>query len=80
MSYRRSSFLTARIVTISTLMAIPSATCAVVSDTTENVSTDRATVRRVIGAIAVKLREDYVFPEKGMQAAEALEKALDVTE
>jgi hypothetical protein len=76
MPYRRSSFLASCLATISTLMAVPSATCAGVSDTTHDVSLDQATVRRVIGAIAVKLREDYVFPEKGMQAAEALENAL----
>ncbi len=57
-------------------MAVPSATSAAVSDTTQSVSLDQATVRKVIGGITVKLREDYVFPDKGVQAADALEKAL----
>jgi C-terminal processing protease CtpA/Prc len=37
---------------------------------------DQTAVRKVIGGIAIKLREDYVFPDMGEQAAAALEKAL----
>lgn len=42
----------------------------------QSVTLDRATVAKTIGGIAAELREGYVFPERGAQAAEALEKAL----
>ncbi|WP_316213467.1 MULTISPECIES: S41 family peptidase [unclassified Bradyrhizobium] len=76
MPYRRSPFLAACFATIFALMAVSSATSAAVPDTTQSVSLDQATVRKVIGGITVKLREDYAFPDKGVQAADALEKAL----
>lgn len=76
MLHRRSPFLAGCFVTISALIAVPSTTRAAVSDTTQSVSLDQATVRKVIGGIAVKLRDDYVFPDQGVQAADALEKAL----
>lgn len=36
----------------------------------------QAVIGKVIGAVAVELREGYVFPDKGAQAADALERAL----
>jgi len=47
---------------------------------------DQPSIRTLIAGIAVELREGYVFPDKGAQAADALEKDLaenayaDVTE
>lgn len=76
MPHCRSPFIAACFATISALIAVPSATRAAVSDTAQRVSLDQATIRKVIDGIAVKLREDYVFPDKGVQAADALEKAL----
>ncbi|OAI28300.1 peptidase S41 [Methylosinus sp. R-45379] len=76
MQHRKSPFLAACLVAVSALMAVPSATRAAVSDATQSVSLDQATVRQLIDGIAVKLREDYVFPDKGVQAADALEKSL----
>lgn len=77
MLYRRSPFLIACVATISTLLATPSmASADVAPDTTQSVLLDQTTIRNVIDGIAVKLREDYVFPDKGVQAAGALEKAL----
>ncbi|MFG1465119.1 S41 family peptidase [Xanthobacter sp. DSM 24535] len=77
MLYRRSPFLIACLATISTLLATPSmASAEVAPDTAQNVLLDQTTVRNVIDGIAVKLREDYVFPDRGAQAAQALEKAL----
>lgn len=76
MPYRRSPFLAACFATISALMAVSSATSAAVPDTAQSVPLDQATVRKVIGDIVVELREGYVFPDRGMQAADALEKAL----
>lgn len=52
------------------------ASADVAPDTTQSVLLDQTTIRNVIDGIAVKLREDYVFPDKGVQAAGALEKAL----
>jgi hypothetical protein len=37
---------------------------------------DRATMRQAIGKIAVELREGYVFPDKGKDAAAFIEKSL----
>ncbi|TWG94225.1 Periplasmic protease [Mesorhizobium sp. J18] len=77
MLYRQSSFLIAGFTTISILVAAPStASAEVVSNTAQSVTLDQAAVSKAIGGIAVKLREDYVFPDKGAQAAAALEKAL----
>lgn len=77
MLYRRSPFLIACVATISTLLATPSmASAEGAPDTAQSVLLDQTTVRNVIDGIAVKLREDYVFPDKGVQAAGALEKAL----
>ena len=36
----------------------------------------QATVSKTINAVAVELRDGYVFPDKGAQAADVLEKAL----
>jgi C-terminal processing protease CtpA/Prc len=77
MPYRRSPFLAACFSTISALIAVPSATRAAAnSDAAQSVPLDQATVRKVIGGIVAELREGYVFPDKGVQAADALEKAL----
>lgn len=74
---RRSSFLIACFATVSTLVAAPSmAVAEVVSGPTQAMSLDQTTVRKVISGIAVELREGYVFADKGVQAADALEKAL----
>jgi Peptidase family S41/N-terminal domain of Peptidase_S41 in eukaryotic IRBP len=37
---------------------------------------DKAAIRETVGKIAVELRDRYVFPDKGDEAATALEKAL----
>lgn len=77
MPHRRSPFLAACFVTVSALIAVPSATRAeAVPGAVQSVSLDQATVRKAIDGITVKLREDYVFPDRGAQAADALEKAL----
>lgn len=39
-------------------------------------SLERSAVKQVIEGIATKLREEYVFPDRGTRAAEALEKSL----
>jgi hypothetical protein len=75
--HRRSPFIAACFVTISALIAAPTATRAeAVPSTVQSVALDQATIRKAIGGIAVELREGYVFPDKGVQAADALEKAL----
>lgn len=77
MPYRRSSFLAACFATLSVLMAVPSSARAeAVSNAARNAPLDQTAVRKAIGGIAVELRESYVFPDMGAQAAEALEKAL----
>lgn len=77
MSRCRSSFTAACVATIAALIAIPSLTRAeAAADTAQTLRLTQTTVSKVIGGIAVKLREDYVFPDKGAQAADALEKAL----
>jgi hypothetical protein len=43
---------------------------------TASVPLNQTTVRRVISGIVTELREGYVFVDKGVQAADALEKAL----
>jgi hypothetical protein len=52
------------------------ASADVAPDAAQSVLLDQTAVTRVIDGIAVKLREDYVFPDMGEQAAAALEKAL----
>jgi len=77
MPHYRSPFLFACFATISALIAAPSLTRAeVVADTAQSVPLDQASVRKVIAGIAAELREGYVFPEMGAQAADALETAL----
>lgn len=76
MLHRRSPFLAACLAAACALIAFPSTTRAAVSDATQSVSLDQATVRKVIGGIVVTLRQDYVFPDKGAKAADALEEAL----
>ncbi len=76
MSHYRSQFLAACFATASSLIVVPTATKAeVASGTEQSVLLDRSTVKKVIDGIAVKLREDYVFPDKGVLAADALESA-----
>lgn len=75
---RRSPILIACFATMSALVAAPSiASAEVVPDRAQSVPFDQTTVRKVIGGIAVELREAYVFPDTGAQAADALVKALD---
>lgn len=77
MLHYRSQFLAACFATISALMVVPTTTNAEVAPgTAQSVPLDQSTVKKVIDGITVKLREDYVFPDKGVQAADALEKAL----
>ncbi|WP_321186338.1 S41 family peptidase [Rhizobium sp. SJZ105] len=52
------------------------ASADVAPDVAQSVLLDQTAVRNVIGGIAIKLREDYVFPDMGEQAAATLEKAL----
>lgn len=51
------------------------ASADVAPDVAQSVLLDQTAVRKVIGDIAINLREDYVFPDMGEQAAAALEKA-----
>ncbi|MBN8944981.1 MAG: S41 family peptidase [Rhizobiales bacterium] len=77
MQYRRASFLVACAAAISTLLAMPSvASAEVAPDTARGVLLDQLAIRTVIGGIAAELHEGYVFPDLGVQAADALEKAL----
>lgn len=77
MSHYRSQFLAACFATVSALTVVPTATKAEVAPgNVQSVLLDQSTIKTVIDGIAVKLREDYVFPDKGVQAADALEKAL----
>lgn len=52
------------------------ASAEVALDAAQSALLDQTAVRKVIDGIAVKLREDYVFPDMGVKAAGALEKAL----
>lgn len=77
MRYRRSSFLGGCFATIAALTILPTATIAEVAPGTVQIAPlDQSTVKKVIDGIAVRLREDYIFSDKGVQAADALEKAL----
>lgn len=76
MSHNYSSFLTVSLLAISLLASTLAARADVPPASAQSVTLDRATVAKTIGGIAAELREGYVFPEKGAQAAEALEKAL----
>jgi len=77
MLHRRSPIIVACFATVSALIAAaPAARAEAVPDAAQSARLDTATVRKVIGDIATELREGYVFPEKGVQAADALEKAL----
>lgn len=75
--HRRSPILFTCFVTICGLIAVPPAARAeVVPDPVQIASLDQAIIERTIDGIAVELREAYVFPDKGVQAAGALEQAL----
>jgi len=77
MPNRQSPFRTVCFATLCVLMAAPSATrAAAAPDTAQSGRLDQTTVRKAIGGIATELREGYVFPDMGAQAADALEKAL----
>ncbi|KIZ34011.1 MULTISPECIES: S41 family peptidase [Rhodopseudomonas] len=77
MLQRSSPFLPACVVTLAALIAAPSATRAeAIAGKAQSASLDQTTVKTVIDSIAVELREAYVFPDKGAQAADALETAL----
>lgn len=73
----RSSFLVACFATVAAVVAAPSTTFAeLIPDKSQSAPLDRATVSRLIGGITTELREGYVFPDTGMRAADALEKAM----
>lgn len=76
MSHKYSSFLTVSLLAISLLASTFAARADVPPATAQSITLDRVTVAKTIGGIAAELREGYVFPERGAQAAEALEKAL----
>lgn len=77
MLHYRSQFLAACFAIVSALAVAPTATKAEVAPGTVQIAPlDQSTVKKVIDGIAVKLREDYVFPDRGVQAADALEKAF----
>lgn len=73
----RSSFLISCVATIAAIVTVAStANAELVSVSAKHSSLDRTTVSKVIGGIALELREGYVFPHLGVQAADAVEKAL----
>ncbi|MFT4279007.1 MAG: S41 family peptidase [Rhodopseudomonas sp.] len=77
MLFPRWSFLVACFATVAAVVAAPATTYAeLISDTPQSAPLDRATVSKLIGGIATELREGYVFPDAGMRAANALEKAV----
>lgn len=77
MPYGRTSLLVTCFATVSALIAVPYATrSAAGSDTTQSAPLNQATIKKAIESIGVELREGYVFPDRGVQAADALEKAL----
>jgi hypothetical protein len=77
MPRRRSPFRAACFATISALMVVPSAARADVTfDNVQSAPLDQTTIKKVIGGVATELREGYVFPKIGAQAADALERAL----
>lgn len=49
---------------------------AAVPDKAQTAPLDPAVVTKVIGGITTELRQAYIFPDKGEQAADALEKSL----
>ena len=77
MPHRRSPFLTACFLAIFALTGLPSTTRAAAdSAAARSAVLDEATIRTVVGEIAARLRDDYVFPDRGALAADALERAL----
>jgi len=76
MPNHRAPFLLACLAAILAIVAPPATASAEAVAGTAQSTLDQATVRKVIGGIATELREGYVFPERGTQAADALEKAL----
>jgi len=77
MLHRRSSFLVSCAAAIAVLLAVPCPAGAFASERrAQEVSLDHMAIRRVIDGISAKLRDDYVFPDRGGQAADALERAF----
>lgn len=76
MPRRRLSFLSVCLVTLSALTPASAARAEAVPGAVQGASLDQAMIRKAIDGISIKLREDYVFPYRGTQAAEALEKAF----
>lgn len=76
MQHSRVPFLAACLLVVSGLMAASIPTSPRASDATQPASLERSAVRQVIEGIATKLREDYVFPDMGARAADALERSL----
>ncbi len=76
MQNRRSSVLTAFFAAALALTHTSSMRAEASNDPAQVAPFDQAAIRAAIGGMAPELREAYVFPEKGAQAAEALEAAL----
>lgn len=77
MPLRQTSFIIASLATVFTFAAAPSmASAEAVPDAAQSAALNQPTVRKVIGGISTRLRESYVFPDKGIAAADVLEKAL----
>lgn len=77
MPYRQSLPLFA-FIAMATVLVVGSlaASAHTPSSTTRDVPLTQATVDKTINAIIVELREGYVFPDKGAQAADVLQRAL----
>ncbi len=76
MSNRRSTFVTQFFAAVSLLALSSLCAASVHAETTQSAPLNPATVKNAIEAITKELREAYVFPDKGYQAANALEKSL----
>ncbi|OCW57438.1 S41 family peptidase [Hoeflea olei] len=76
MASRRPPFLASCCAAICALLAATAARADLTPAAAPGDTLDRATVSAAIAGIAAELREGYVFPEKGAQAATALEAAL----
>jgi peptidase S41-like protein len=77
MPYSQSLLRLAFIAMTAAIAAGPSAVRAdTPSSTAQDAPLTQATVSKTINAVIVELRDGYVFPDKGVQAADALERAL----
>ncbi|MBB4000672.1 S41 family peptidase [Aureimonas pseudogalii] len=77
MPHRRSALPATLLVVLSALVALPSTARATApAESSEPAPLDRAVVGTAIEGIARELREAYVFPDVGNQAADAIEGDL----